>query len=184
MSEEVSLKVATAGDGQGLLTLLRRVEQVSSAVVVPNLSQLTAKDEDKQLAQIADQPNCLVLLAMLEKQPIGVLTLMPPDDQLDHKIQSAVQDLYWGLAAPTIFGELGIAVDPAYWHQGVGSLLIDEGQYWLANYSALDLLALSVFDDNQPALGLYKKAGFSKVGSITEVGRPATLMAWRPVTRN
>lgn len=177
MSNEVSLKVAEVGDGAAILSLLKKVASVSSAFIVPNLARLTAKEEDEQLKQISQLPECLILLAVLDTQPIGILTVMPPSDALGRQTLAAVGN---GLKGVDTLGELGIAVDPDYWHQGVGTLLVDEAKYWLANYSPLDALVLSVFDDNQHAIGLYQKAGFKKVDKTEEENRPATIMLWHP----
>ena len=180
MSETVKLKTAGPGDGAGILALLRRVAKISDAVMIPHLDELTSQKEDQNLKVIDQQDDCLVLLAELGDRTIGLLTIMPPSTELTKTTQEAVVKAGITSNTKVIPGEMGVVVDKPYWHQGVGGLLVDEGQYWLANFSHLDLMMLTVFDDNLVARKLYQHQGFVELGSIKEDDRPARLMVWIP----
>lgn len=180
MDDEVNLRTACNGDGGQLLHLLKRVAKTSQAVVIPHLNTLTAKEEDHQLSLIEKEANCLMLVAELGSEIVGLVTIMPPADQLqDTATQRMLKNEIF--AEPDVLiGELGIVVDPDYQGQGLGTVLVNEAQYWLKNYSGLDAIVLTVFNDNQPARVLYQNAHFIDVGQVIEDGRPARMMVWLP----
>lgn len=61
-------------------------------------------------------------------------------------------------------GDLGIAVLKAYWNRGIGSLLLCQilRQAKEKNFEGIDL---QVRSDNLPAIHLYEKFGFEKIGT-------------------
>ena len=87
------------------------------------------------------------------------------------------------LAATPGVGEMGLVIAKRYWHQGIGRLLMEEGQYWFENYSTLDQLMLTVFDHNIWGKKLYQDIGFQTVGTLLEPAadgqvKPATKMVY------
>jgi len=65
-----------------------------------------------------------------------------------------------GLWPPHEYEIHTIGVDPAFQDQGVGRRLLDE----LLAYAADGAVYLEVRTDNEPAIGLYRSAGFVEVG--------------------
>lgn len=158
---DVQVKLATAEDAAGVLTLLRQAATESDAILVPHLADVTLDQERRNIDMINSFDDCVMLLAMLDSTPIGIVTVMVLEDQ------------------PTV-GELGVVVAKPYWRNGIGQLLVDEAEYWFANYSSLDKLVLTVFETNQPAINLYRKLDFVETGREKDAGRPALRMEYQP----
>lgn len=148
-TNEIRVRVAERADASRLLTFLRQAATESQAILLPGLDKVTVKEEAIRLASVADRNDCLILLACLGEEIVGVLTIMHLADQ------------------PGV-GELGVIVAKDYWHQGIGRLLVDESQYWYENYSILDELMLTVFTTNQWAIKLYQDLGFQTTGQLEE----------------
>lgn len=161
MTAEVEIKLATGEDAGAVLRFLKHSAKESDAVTVPHLTQVTVEQEQKNIDLINRFDDCVMMLAMLDGQPVGIVTVMMLADQPD-------------------VGELGVVVAKKYWRNGIGQLLVDEAEYWFENYSSLKKLVLTVFKTNQPAIKLYEKLHFQKKGEVTEAGRPAWQMEYQP----
>jgi putative acetyltransferase len=61
---------------------------------------------------------------------------------------------------------IGMAVAPDWRGRGVGSALLAEAIRW-ARQVGVEKLVLSVYPDNEAALGLYRKFGFVEEGRLT-----------------
>lgn len=61
-------------------------------------------------------------------------------------------------------GDFGIGVLREYWNQGVGSRLMDEVLRF-AKENGFEIVELQVRSDNAPAIHLYEKFGFRKMGT-------------------
>ncbi|MDO4902706.1 MAG: GNAT family N-acetyltransferase [Limosilactobacillus sp.] len=149
MADEVTLKLAGAEDAAGLLKFLRQASTESDAILIPYLDQITVEREAQDLANIQENPDSLMLLAKLGEETIGVLTIMVMPE-----FESR--------------GELGVVVGKDYWHNGIGSLLVDESLYWFDNFCPLEELYLDVYADNLNAIKLYQKFGFTEIGRTTD----------------
>lgn len=163
MAESVELKLATASDAPAVIDFLLQARQDSSAITIPHLEQVTAQDEAENIIEINHSDDCVMILAMLGTAVVGIVTVMKLGEQ-------------------STTGELGVVVAKPYWHQGIGSLLVDEAEYWFENYSSLHKLTLDVFADNQPAIKLYRKMNFviRQRGQVAD--RPAFQMDYQPVS--
>lgn len=159
MADTVKIKLAEPKDASKVLSFLRQAATESDAVTIPHLERVTVKEEQENIQVIDDSDDCVILLAILGDQIIGIVTVMR-------------------LAEKTEMGELGVIVAQKYWHQGIGQLLVDEAQYWYSNYSSLSGLVLDVFEDNLPAINLYRKMNFVVQKHVQIAGRPALLMTY------
>lgn len=137
---EIELKAAEPDDAAKVLQLLRLLQAESSFFTIENFDTLTVDQEADNLEQIGQTDDNLVLLALDAGEMIGIATV----SKLDGK--------------PT--GEIGIAILKRYYHQGLGTALLDELIYWGDHFSPLRQFTLSVIADNTPAVGLYRKMGF------------------------
>ena len=159
MADTAKIKLAEPKDASKVLSFLRQAATESDAVTIPHLERVTVKEEQENLQVIDDSDDCVILLAILGDQIIGIVTVMR-------------------LAEKPEMGELGVIVAQKYWHQGIGQLLVDEAQYWYSNYSSLSGLVLDVFEDNLPAINLYRKMNFVVQKHVQIAGRPALLMTY------
>lgn len=150
MSDDVvSMKEATSTDAELVLSLLKKISQETPVVMIPHLQELSVEDEQTSLAEINDRDDCLVLMACLGEQPVGILTITR-------------------ISGTNPIGELGVAVLKKYWHNGIATMLVDEGEYWFNHYSSLTKLVLDVFEDNRRALEIYERLNFIRTGSKVE----------------
>lgn len=160
MATEVRIKLATPDDAAGVLNFLRQSATESNAILIPHLADVTPAQERRNIAMINSFDDCVIMLAMLGSQPIGIVTVMVLEDQ-------------------PAAGELGVVVAKQYWRNGIGSLLVDEAEYWFQNYSSLQRLVLTVFAENIPAIRLYQKLGFQQTGDHQENQRKVLEMEYR-----
>lgn len=160
MADEVTIKLAESKDAAAVLQFLQDTAKESNAVLIPHLNEITVEQEARNINLINDFDDCLMLLAMLGDEIVGLVTIMV----LEKK--------------PTT-GELGVVVRKKYWRNGIGQLLVDEAEYWFKHYSSLDNLVLSVFKDNIAAIKLYEKMGFTQTGAADEEGQQALQMKYQ-----
>lgn len=79
-TDEVTLKMAEAEDAQAVLQLLRQINRETAVVMIDHLSSLTVSDEQAALHEISVRSDCIVLLAMLDQQPVGIVTITKIDE--------------------------------------------------------------------------------------------------------
>lgn len=70
-----------------------------------------------------------------------------------------------------------LVVAPEFWRSGIGNILVDE-----AKRLSPEKIELHVNQDNERAIALYKKVGFSIIGESVSKhsGLPLYVMTWRP----
>lgn len=142
---EVRILPAETADAAALVAFLKQASHESDAVQITNLAKLTADNEVAQLQAIARSNRCEVVVARLGRQVIGVATIMIDPDQ-------------------PATGELGLLVGNQFWHQGLGTALLETILDWYRNGSELTALVLDVFADNERAIDLYHRYGFVENG--------------------
>lgn len=62
-------------------------------------------------------------------------------------------------------GELDIGVLREYWNCGIGSALLEQALRVARETLGLEIISLAVRSDNLPAIHLYQKFGFEKIGT-------------------
>lgn len=150
MSEDVTIRLPGAADAVALLALLERLQQESDTFSLADADDpISAAQEAEQLEQIKQSSKHLLLVACLGRQLLGVLSISPTP-------QGNV-------------GELGIAVEKAYWHLGIGTALVDEALYWADTASSLQAVGLIVQTRNIAAVKLYEKMGFVRTQTPPEM---------------
>lgn len=164
-SAEVRIVPAEPSDAQPLVSFLRQASQESDAVMIVNLQELTAATEAEQLRAIQRSDRCEVVVARYGQQIIGVATIM-------------------SVLGQQLTGELGILVGKSFWHQGVGTALLDSILDWYQHGSLLTKLVLDVYADNRRAIELYHRFGFVQISRLqttskTGVQRPVVHMVYK-----
>lgn len=150
MSEQVMIRLPEAADAAQLLQLMGRLQQQSDTFTLADADDpISVEQEGDQIEQIKRSPAHLLLVASFQAQLIGVLSISPTR-------QGNV-------------GELGVAVEKTYWHQGIGTALVDEALYWAETASSLAAVGLIVQTRNVAAMKLYTKLGFTRTATPPEV---------------
>ena len=132
MSETVKIKLAEPEDAAVILNFLRQAATESDAITIPHLERVTAKEERENIQIINSVDDCIMLLAVFEKEIVGMVTIMRLPNE-----------------------------------------------HWFANYSSLAQLTLDVFEDNVPAINLYRKMNFVVREHRLVSGRRALQMDYR-----
>jgi len=146
MSEEVAIRLPEPTEAKHVLALLDRLQQESDTFSLADADDpISAAQEADQLDQIMRSPRHLLLVASLGETLLGVCSISPTP-------QGNV-------------GELGIAVEKAYWHLGIGTALVDEALYWAQTASDLQAVGLIVQTRNVAAMKLYQKLGFTRTAT-------------------
>ncbi len=66
---------------------------------------------------------------------------------------------------------LGMGVHRNFRKEGLGRLLIESIVDWVKNHTIIEQIDLWVLSNNTPAISLYKKLGFQKIGEIQDMFR-------------
>ena len=76
MADDISIKLATSEDAAAVLQFLRATASESDAVLVPHLNEISEKTEAKNIDLINQFDDCVILLAMLGEEIVGMVTVM------------------------------------------------------------------------------------------------------------
>lgn len=159
MSSTVKLKLAEHEDAANILAFLQRAKTETDAITIPHLERVTAQEESRNIDEINQSDDCVIMLAMLDDHLVGMVTVMKT-------------------SAKT--GELGVVVAKKYWHNGIGQMLVDEAEYWFTHYSSLQHMNLTVYEDNVPAINLYRKMNFVVTKHVQINGQASLQMDYQP----
>ena len=149
-----SIREAGIDDAKNLLAYLQQVGSESDNLTFDAKGvPFTEEQERAYLDLRMCSPNTITLLAMEGEKIIGSLGIDTPSfERLSHR------------------GEMGISVLKEYWGQGVGSALLEAMFSWIRdNPTRLRKIDLTVREDNDRAIALYKKFGFQEEGKVTRL---------------
>ena len=76
MTDTVEVKLASPEDAQAILEFLRQSATESDAVEIPHLDKVTVKEEQENIRVINESDDCVILLAVLGKELVGMVTVM------------------------------------------------------------------------------------------------------------
>jgi RimJ/RimL family protein N-acetyltransferase len=130
----------------------------TKAMVIEDQYQLLTIDEidftlesEKSWIEFYEKDACrIILLAFIDGELVGSL-----DFCNSHRIRLAHT------------GEFGMSVANKYRNQGIGTLLVNCLLDWASNNPSLEKITLSVHQNNEPALAIYKKLQFKIEGTKT-----------------
>ncbi|MFS1663302.1 GNAT family N-acetyltransferase [Streptococcus sp. zg-JUN1979] len=146
-TRELILKEADEWDAKPLAKLLACVTQETDFVVQDSLVSWDEADLAPYLADSKTQINSLCLLALLEDEAIGLITIVGGKSlSLSH------------------IGDVFIAVKKNYWGLGIAQALLEMAIDWAEHSGVIRRLELSVQARNSVAIHIYKKYGFEIEG--------------------
>ena len=142
------LRSATAQDGQAVLENFNTTHaETDFLLTYPEESSFTADQESDFLARKLESPNEIELLAIVDGRVVGTAGV----DALGRKYKLRHR------------AEFGVSVLRDYWGLGIGGALLDSC-IECAHRAGFLQLELTAVADNESALALYKKKGFTEFG--------------------
>lgn len=154
ITENVLIRGAQPRDAEALLSYLSSVGGETD-----NLSfgsegvGLDVEEEAAYLERFLDQPNACRLGAWHDGALIGEASFQGYSQQrMSHR------------------AELGVTVSKAWWHQGIGTMLL-RALLSEARRRGIQQLELWVRSDNDRAIALYTAFGFTRVGRVDDFMR-------------
>ena len=139
---------ATALDAQAVLELfILTHEQTDNLLTYPDEISFTAEDEAEFLQKKTDSENEIEILAELDGKIVGTAGIgqKSPKFKLRHRC------------------EFGIGIDKSYWGLGIGRALT-EACVECAGKAGYEQIELEVVAENDRAVRMYEKAGFTEYG--------------------
>lgn len=142
------LRSGTARDGQAVMENFNATHAETDFLLsYPEENSFTALQESEFLAKKAESNNEVELLAIVDGRVAGTagVEAVGGKEKVRHR------------------AEFGISVLKEYWNLGIGGALLDSCVECArrAGYSQLELTAVA---DNEAALALYRKKGFTEFG--------------------
>lgn len=142
------LRSATALDAQAVLELfILTHEQTDNLLTYLDEISFTAEDEAEFLQKKTDSENEIEILAELDGKIVGTAGIgqKSPKFKLRHRC------------------EFGISIDKSYWGLGIGRALT-EACVECAGKAGYEQIELEVVAENDRAVRMYEKAGFTEYG--------------------
>lgn len=147
---EVTIQEAKKKDAAELIQFVHKVANETNFLTFSSSEFNKTVEEEEQIIQdhlLAK--NQIFILAKLDGQIIGILNVQSSKKKrLEH------------------IGHFGVSVLKQYWNKGVGSLLVQYMIDWAKESGIIRKLNLRVSVNNELAIRLYKKHGFTVEGII------------------
>ena len=145
-----TLRSAAPSDAAAMVKFLRiSNEETYFMLRYPEEIILTEDEETNILRNWEEQPNKLLLLALIDDEIVGSCGIAPIAEHLKTKHR----------------GRFGISVKQKYWGIGIGSLLLQEILSF-AKKNEIEQVELGVYSDNLRAQKLYERFGFTAWGRL------------------
>jgi RimJ/RimL family protein N-acetyltransferase len=145
---ELIIRKAESADAGRMVTYLNTVGGESDNLLFgADGFPLNADQEAQWIADVNGSPTSALLAGFVREQIVCVGSLTAPRrERIAHQ------------------GEIALSVLKAYWGRGIGTRMMQELIAFARGTGKLEVLHLGVRDDNAPALALYEKAGFIRIG--------------------
>ena len=143
-----TLRNGEENDGQAVLTnFILTHEQTDYLLTYPDENTMTAEQEGRFLQERTDSDNGIELLAEIDGAVVGLAGFgaVGSKEKLRHR------------------ADFGISVDRQYWKLGIGTALMN-ACIECARKAGYEQIELSVVAENEPAIAMYRKAGFVEFG--------------------
>jgi RimJ/RimL family protein N-acetyltransferase len=147
---ELEIRQAIVQDAGAVLDYVHAISAESDFLTFgPGEFELTEAEEQLVLQEYLDTGNRLYLLGLVGDTIVGSLTFSAGRRPRVRHI-----------------GELGMSVQKEYWGLGIGSLLLETLVDWARGNGIVTKINLRVRTDNQRAIALYGRKGFTLEGTI------------------
>ena len=143
-----TLRNGVESDGASVLAKFILVhEQTDYLLSYPDENTMTAEQESRFLQEKTDSDNGIEILAEVDGAVAGLagFDAVGSREKLRHR------------------ADFGISVDRQYWNLGIGTALMN-ACIECARKAGYMQIELSVVAENEPAIAMYKKAGFVEFG--------------------
>jgi ribosomal protein S18 acetylase RimI-like enzyme len=146
----ITLRSPHAGDTAQMIAFMRKTYGETSYLnrTAEEMEYFPKEREELYLNAVEESDNSFILCAFCGDEVVGNVGVSARGGvKLKHR------------------ADLGIAVLKAYWHKGIGTLLLERA-ITLAKKAGLEQLELEVVTTNTHALALYEREGFICTGTI------------------
>lgn len=143
---EAAIRSAKPGDARGIARLLDEIAAEPEVTLLLQPGQFTARDWRQRIEAASDSKTSIFLVATLADRLVGNLGLLSDAHPASQHVRV-----------------LGVSVARDVRGLGLGTELIRIALRWGAQHGATKV-TLSVFGDNQAAIGFYERLGFVQEG--------------------
>jgi RimJ/RimL family protein N-acetyltransferase len=148
MDPNVTIRKATNNDAEQLIQHTKIVLQESSQFLGTSPEEYNPTIEE-ELAWISSRE--LILVAEVNGSIIGVLDFrLSKSKKFKHK------------------GMFGMSIQESHTNKGIGGALINELLQWAKEAGSIEKISLEVFSNNERAIHLYTKLGFTIEGRLAK----------------
>lgn len=148
MNNNLVIRYADKNDAENILDYLKIVGSESENLLfgaegVP----FTRMQEEKFITDINASKKSCMIVGCVDEMIVGVASIQGAErERISHR------------------AEIAISVLKAYWGSGVGTMLLEQLIHF-AKSKDIEIISLEVKSDNERAIRLYEKFGFSKFGT-------------------
>lgn len=147
MDQNVIIRKAIESDAEQIINHTKMVLEENSNFFATSLEEFqTTVDEEKDWIKFQDEQG-LLLVAEVNKTIIGILSFrLSPRKKFCHQ------------------GLFGMSIQESFTNRGIGSSLITRLLEWAKEDNRVEKISLEVFFNNERAIHLYTKLGFTEEG--------------------
>jgi len=148
MNDQLVIRYAKKGDAEAILDYLKLVgSETENLLFGPEGVPFTRTQEEKFISDINASIKSCMIVGCLDEKIVGVASLQGSErERISHR------------------AEIAISVLKACWGSGVGTKLLEQLIHF-AKDKDIEIISLEVKSDNERAIRLYEKFGFSKFGT-------------------
>ncbi|OQB25460.1 MAG: Spermidine N(1)-acetyltransferase [Firmicutes bacterium ADurb.Bin182] len=149
--EIVTIRVAEKSDAKELIGVVNRIGEESEFLTFGRGEfKMTVEQEEAYLEAVSKQSNSVYFVAEINGKIAGLVSFAGGTrPRTEHT------------------GELSVSVLKEYWGMGIGRRLMEELIEWAKGTGIIRKINLRVRKDNERAIRLYKKLGFTESGIIS-----------------
>jgi Acetyltransferases, including N-acetylases of ribosomal proteins len=147
----------------GMLLTLRKAKKEDAAAIIPYLNQvggesdnllfgknefrLTIADEEAFIERLEGSQTSALFIGLIEDEIVCVLSLMAsPKPRIAHQ------------------ADIALSVKKKFWHMGIATAAMQHAIEFARESGQIEILHLGVRADNERAISVYERAGFTRIG--------------------